>query len=92
MIRSKYMKSCLTAQINFMLFKWPGSFKKFLKFGGNVDELKGYRLIPLTRPLFFHFTLPLMLTLAYCAYGEELSFIAHDLSFVISHILSVFGY
>jgi hypothetical protein len=31
MIRSKYMKSCLTAQINFMLFKGPGSFKKFLK-------------------------------------------------------------
>ena len=26
---------------------------------GNVDELKAYRLIPLTHPLFFHFTLPL---------------------------------
>ncbi len=62
MIRSEHMKSCLTAQIRFMLFKGPGSFKKFLKIGGNVDELKGYRLIPLTPPLFFHFTLPLTLT------------------------------
>jgi hypothetical protein len=43
-----------------MLFKGPGSFKKFFKIGGNVDELKAYRLIPLTPPLFFHFTLPLM--------------------------------
>jgi hypothetical protein len=59
MIRSGHMKSCLTAQICFMLFKGPGSFKKIFKIGGNVDELKGYRLIPLTRPLFFHFTLPL---------------------------------
>jgi hypothetical protein len=42
-----------------MLFKGPGSFKKNFKIGGNVDELKGYRLIPLTPPLFFHFTLPL---------------------------------
>ena len=59
MIRSEHMKSCLTAQIRFMLFKGPGSFKKIFKIGGNVDELKGYRLIPLTHPLFFHFTLPL---------------------------------
>jgi hypothetical protein len=59
MIRSEHMKSCLTAQIRFMLFKGPGSFKKKFKIGGNVDELKGYRLIPLTPPLFFHFTLPL---------------------------------
>ncbi len=51
MIRSEHMKSCSTAQIRFMLFKGPGSF--------NVDELKGYRLTPLTPPLFFHFTLPL---------------------------------
>ncbi len=59
MIRSEHMKSCLTAQICFMLFKGPGSFKKDFKIGRNVDELKGHRLIPLTPPLFFHFTLPL---------------------------------
>ena len=59
MIRSEHMKSCLTAQIRFMLFKGPGSFKKNFKIGGNVDELKACRLIPLTPPLFFHFTLPL---------------------------------
>jgi hypothetical protein len=54
------MKSCLTAQIRFMLFKGPGSFKKIFKIGGNVDELKACRLIPFTPPLFFHFTLPLI--------------------------------
>ncbi len=59
MIRSEHMKSCLTAQIRFMLFKGPGPFKKKFLIGGNVDELKAYRLIPLTPPLFFHFTLPL---------------------------------
>jgi hypothetical protein len=42
-----------------MLIKGPGSFKKNFKIGGNVDKLKAYRLIPLTPPLFFHFTLPL---------------------------------
>ena len=60
MIRSEHMKSCLAAQIRFMLFKGPGPFKKIFKIGGNVDELKAYRLIPLTPPLFFHFTLPLI--------------------------------
>jgi hypothetical protein len=59
MIRSVHMKSCLAAQIRFMLFKGPGSFKTNFKIGGNVDKLKAYRLIPLTPPLFFHFTLPL---------------------------------
>jgi hypothetical protein len=59
MIRSEHMKSCLAAQISCMLFKGPGSFKNFFKIGGNVDELKAYRLIPLTLPLLFHFTLPL---------------------------------
>jgi hypothetical protein len=59
MIRSEHMKSCLTAQIRFMLFKGPGSFKTNFKIGGNVDELKAYRFIPLTPPLLFHFTLPL---------------------------------
>jgi hypothetical protein len=53
------MNSCLAAQIRLMLFKGPGSFKKFFKIGGNFDELKAYRLIPLTPPLFFNFTLPL---------------------------------
>ncbi len=61
MIRSEHMKSCLTAQIRFMLFKGPGSFRKIIKIGGNVDEVKGYRLIPLTPPLFYNFTLPLIL-------------------------------
>jgi hypothetical protein len=50
MIRSVHMNSCLAAQIRFMLFKGPGSFKKNFKIGGNVDELKAYRLIPLTPP------------------------------------------
>ena len=59
MIRSEHMKSCLAALIRFMLFKGPGFFKKKISIGGNVDELKAYRLIPLTPPLFFHFTLPL---------------------------------
>ncbi len=59
MIRSEHMKSCLPAQIRFMLFKGPGSFKTKFLIGGNVDELKTYRLIPLTPPLLFHFTLPL---------------------------------
>ncbi len=67
MIRSEHMKSCLTAQICFMLFKGPGPFKKFFLIGGNVDELKAYRLIPLTPPLFFHFTLPLRKCLLICA-------------------------
>jgi hypothetical protein len=31
MIRSEHMKSWLTAQIRFLLFKGPGSFKFFLK-------------------------------------------------------------
>ena len=61
MIRSEHMKSCLAAQIRFMLFKGLGSFKNLFKIGGNVDELKAYRLIPLTPHLLFHFTLPLIL-------------------------------
>ena len=60
MIRSEHMRSCLAAQIRFMLFKGPGSFKNCFKIGGNVDELKAHRLIPLTPPIFFHFTLPLI--------------------------------
>jgi hypothetical protein len=54
MIRSEHMKSCLTAQKRFMLFKGPGSFKTNFKIGGNVDELKAYRLItPHPPPSFF---------------------------------------
>jgi hypothetical protein len=37
MIRSEHMKSCLTAQIRFLLFKGPGSFKIFFKICGNVE-------------------------------------------------------
>jgi hypothetical protein len=59
MIRSEHMKSCLAAQIRFMLFKGPGSFKHFFKICENLEYLKAYRLIPLTPPLRFHFTLPL---------------------------------
>jgi hypothetical protein len=59
MIRSVHMKSCLAAQIRFMLFKGPGFFKKLFKICGNVDELTAYPLIPLTPPPLFHFPLPL---------------------------------
>ncbi len=61
MIQSEHMKSCLTAQKRFLQFKGPGSFKKIFKIGGNVEELKASRLIPLTPLLLFHFTLPLNL-------------------------------
>jgi hypothetical protein len=53
------MKSCLAAQIRFMLFKGQGSFKNFFLIARNVEELKAYRLIPLTPLLLFHFTLHL---------------------------------
>ncbi len=58
MIRSEHMTSCLAAQIGFMLFKGPGSFKQFFKIGGNVEYLKTYRLIPLIPlpPLSFYST------------------------------------
>ncbi len=55
MIQSEHMKSCLTAQKRFLQFKGPGSFKKIFKIGGNVKELKAYRLIPLTPPPPFSF-------------------------------------
>jgi hypothetical protein len=38
MIRSVHMNNCLAAQIRFLLFKGPGSFKTIFKIGGNVDE------------------------------------------------------
>ncbi len=60
MIRLVHMNSCLAAQIRFMLFKGPGSFKKIFKIGGNVEELKASRLIPLTPPRLGHFTVPLI--------------------------------
>jgi hypothetical protein len=59
MIRSVHINSCLAAQIRLLMFKGPGSFKTIVKIGGNVDELKAYRLVSLTSPLLFHFTLPL---------------------------------
>jgi hypothetical protein len=43
----------------FLLFKGPVSFKRFFEIGGNVDELKAYRLITLTPPLPGHYTVPL---------------------------------
>ncbi len=49
----------LASQIRFLLFKGPWSFKTIFKIHVNVDELKAYRLIPLTPPFLFHFTLPL---------------------------------
>jgi hypothetical protein len=70
MIRSEHMKSCLAAQRRFMFFKELGSFKKNFKIGGNVDELKAYRLIPLTPHLLFHFTLPLTFTLYTVGHNE----------------------
>ena len=54
MIRSEHMKSCLAAQIHLMLFQGLGPFNKNFKIGGNVDELKADRLIPLTPPLPCH--------------------------------------
>jgi hypothetical protein len=43
----------------FLLFEGPVSFKKIKQFGGNVEFLKAYRLIPLTAPLPGQFTVPL---------------------------------
>ena len=60
MIRSEHMKSCLAAQTVLCFVKGWGPLKK-KKIGGNVDELKAYRLIPVTPHLLFHFTLPLMI-------------------------------
>ena len=42
-----------------MLFKEPGSFKQTKKLGGNIDKSKIYRLIPLSTPVIFRWTLPL---------------------------------
>jgi hypothetical protein len=56
MIRSEHMNFCVAAEKRVMLFKGPGSFKNCFKIGGNVEELKSYRLIPLTTPLPGHFT------------------------------------
>ena len=44
MIRSEHMKSCITAQIRFLLFKGPGSFKKFFIIGGNIILAPGIKL------------------------------------------------
>ncbi len=53
LIQSGSTLSCLSAQKRFLLLKGPGSFKYFFLIGRNVDELKAYRLIPLTPPSFF---------------------------------------
>ena len=71
MIRSEHMESCLTAQIRFMLFKGPGSFKKIFKIGGNVDELKACRLIPFTPPPLFSF---------YTTFKEEDGLVREDVA------------
>ena len=49
-IQSGSLKSCSAAQNRFLLFKGPGPFKKNLKFGGIVEEVETYRLIPLMPP------------------------------------------
>ncbi len=45
----------------FYYLKDRGPLKNSKKNCGNVEEYKAHQLIPLTPPLFFHFTLPLML-------------------------------
>jgi hypothetical protein len=46
----------------FYFLKGRGPLKKSKKIVGNVEEVKAYRMIPLTpTPLFFHFTVPLIL-------------------------------
>jgi hypothetical protein len=44
----------------FCYLKGQGPLKNIKKFAENVEEYKAHRLIPLTPPLFFHFTLPLI--------------------------------
>ncbi len=59
MIQSAYLESCLEAQKLFLLFKGPGPFKIYFKIGGNLEEVKAYRWIPLTPsppPWSFHST------------------------------------
>jgi hypothetical protein len=58
MIRSVHMKSCLAAQICFILIKGPESFTIFFTNRWKCYKLKAYRLILLTPPFLFHFTLP----------------------------------
>jgi hypothetical protein len=48
----------LAAQKRFCCLNGRGPLKK-LKFGGNIEYLRVYRLISLTRPLTAHFTVPL---------------------------------
>jgi hypothetical protein len=48
LIQSGSILSCLTAEKRFLLFKGPGSFKKKEKICGNVEEIKAYRMLPLT--------------------------------------------
>jgi hypothetical protein len=61
LIQSGSILSCLAAKPfnGFYLFKGPGSFKKKYKICRNVEKYKAYRLVPLTTPLLYHFTVPL---------------------------------
>ncbi len=43
----------------FCYLKGRGPLKKSKKFAANVEEVKAHRLIQLTLPLLFHFTVPL---------------------------------
>jgi hypothetical protein len=38
------MRSCLAVQTRFLLFKGPGSFKKFFIIGGNIILAPGIKL------------------------------------------------
>jgi hypothetical protein len=92
MIRSVHINSCLAAQIRFLLFKGPRSFKTIFKIGGNVDELKAYRLIPLTPPHLFHLTLPLSSLLDsifndLCLYKYPLS--SYITSYVTKNVMNI---
>jgi hypothetical protein len=44
MIRLEHMRSCLAAKTRFLLFKGPGSFKKFFIIGGNIILAPGTKL------------------------------------------------
>jgi hypothetical protein len=57
MIRSEHMKSCLTAQIRFLLFKGPGSFKICFKNLRKFRVIEGLSIDTThTPPLFSFYT------------------------------------
>jgi hypothetical protein len=59
LIQSGSILSCLAAENVFYYLKGRGPVKISKKNCRNVEEYKAYRLIPLTPPLLFHFTVPL---------------------------------